>query len=243
MNDAADGGLSLGSGAQLVLDALEGVSYLTAPDGTILAVGQPGWDDFAASARTTRVQAGRVIGEMLFSFVSGAEVRQVQMALHDQVVSRAKSRVTFDYRCDGPDTERRMRMSLTPVLRDAKIVGVLYQSIILEQFSRPRIGLFDQYDRVADTYNNGQVLKVCSYCHDVAWPVPRQPETYLWIEPEDYYRRGGTSDVLVSHGICPVCYDRMLPSRRVKSGGVARGEPEQRALSDPYGVLMRWVTL
>ncbi len=214
MKDATDGGLGLGIHAQALLDALEGISYLTTPDGTILAVGQPGWDEFAISARTTKVHAGWVIGQSLFSFVSGADVRQVQKALHDQVVSGATSRVSLHYRCDDAVTERHMRMSLTPILRESEVVGVLYHSILLEQFTRPRIGLFEHYNRVPDTYNDGQILKICSYCHDVAWPIPQQPETFLWIEPDDYYRRGGTSDVLVSHGICPVCYDRVLPSRR-----------------------------
>jgi hypothetical protein len=31
-----------------------------------------------------------------------------------------------------------------------------------------------------------------------------------WIEPQEYYRRGGAEVVRLSHGFCPECYRRKL---------------------------------
>jgi len=43
----------------------------------------------------------------------------------------------------------------------------------------------------------------------VAWPPGANEDICSWIEAEDYYRRGGPEDVMVSHGICPACFDRL----------------------------------
>jgi hypothetical protein len=44
---------------------------------------------------------------------------------------------------------------------------------------------------------------MCSYCLRVADPGG-------WIEPEEYYARGGVSDVGISHGICLDCHERIV---------------------------------
>jgi hypothetical protein len=47
---------------------------------------------------------------------------------------------------------------------------------------------------------------MCSYCQRVAWPPGRARRRREWIEAEEYYRRGGASEIRISHGICPPCY-------------------------------------
>jgi hypothetical protein len=102
-----------------------------------------------------------------------------------------------------------MRMAITCV-ECTDTVMVLYQSQLLSSTERPPIRLFDSRsanpDR--DAVEKFPVVTLCSYCHAVAWPIgSEEPE---WIEPEVYYTRGGPSDVLVSHGMCPGCYDRLM---------------------------------
>jgi hypothetical protein len=31
-----------------------------------------------------------------------------------------------------------------------------------------------------------------------------------WIEPQEYYRRGGSDVTVMSHGFCQPCYERMV---------------------------------
>jgi hypothetical protein len=65
--------------------------------------------------------------------------------------------------------------------------------------------------RIVDrTRPHGDAVVICSFCHDVAWPIGVHEADQKWIRIDDYYRRGGSSDVLVSHAICPGCMARLF---------------------------------
>ena len=53
-------------------------------------------------------------------------------------------------------------------------------------------------------------LVICSFCRNVAWPIGAPEDEASWIAIPAYYRRGGSSDVVVSHGICPGCVEQMF---------------------------------
>jgi hypothetical protein len=82
----------------------------------------------------------------------------------------------------------------------------LYQSQVVTETPRLPLGLLSMDRRATDGPRPHAALVVlCSFCHDVVWPVGALEPDQSWIGLEDYYRRGGTSQVAVSHGICPTC--------------------------------------
>jgi hypothetical protein len=106
----------------------------------------------------------------------------------------------------------------TVELRIPKLRTGSYQSLLLQETPRAPMGLFDPF-AVTDSVGHdahGGLVRLCSYCHAVGWPIGDEcPE---WIEPVDYYRRGGSDDVRVSHGICPSCFQRIVAPTLVMAG-------------------------
>lgn len=54
------------------------------------------------------------------------------------------------------------------------------------------------------------LLVICSMCHRVLAQPGHEHDTASWVEPEEYYRTGGSAHVSLSHGLCPVCYAEFM---------------------------------
>jgi len=193
--------------AQDVLDSLDGVAYLVGPDGAILGVGMPNWASAAAAGKAGD-RLGGVVGTNLLDWISGRKVRGSYQMMMAAILDGSQPSVVLPYRCDTPAGRRHMRLSLTPYRNGGRIRGVLYQSVLLAETMRPPINLFDPDILVAHLgESRGRpMVTMCSYCQRVAWPPGQARRPREWIEAEDYYRRGGASDIRISHGICPSCY-------------------------------------
>jgi hypothetical protein len=197
-------------GSQPMLDAMDGVAYLTDEAGTVLACGEPAWGTFATANGARALTRDAMVGRNLFDAIEGAEVRAAWLKLHASVVTGYRTRIAFDYRCDAPDTERFMRMAVSTVRRRPRPL-VLYQSQLLNAVPRPWMGLFAR-PGFNPTAGRGFVV-VCAYCHDVH-ATPDAP----WIPPVDYYRDGGSDDVDVSHGVCPRCWATIVEPNVAPAG-------------------------
>jgi hypothetical protein len=184
-----------------LLNALDGIVYLVDGEGILRAYGEPNWTAFANAQNAPHLGNGAVMRESIFDCIEGPEVRAAYWRLHKSAASSHGRRITFEYRCDSPTTERTMRMSLTNVIGSL----VLYQSQILSEVPRPWMSLFDFKNRSSSRGGNRRVVTLCSYCHQVRWPLSASGEEVHWISPGDYYRSGGEDDVSVSHGVCPRC--------------------------------------
>lgn len=193
-----------------LLKAITGVAYLVDGEGTIIAI-----SDEAAESQD-RAEEGAAppayVGKSIFAMLHGDDVKASYQTLHHAVWSGKAGKYGFDYRCDAPDMERRMRMSVSLVSEGGEPMAVLYQSLLLSEEPRAPIPLFGA-DRLA-SHNKArpddEILTLCSYCHVIAWPIGAEAATREWIEPPEYYRRGGASDVVVSHGICDCCFERVV---------------------------------
>lgn len=196
-----------------VLDAIQDIAYLVDADGTIVDIGEHSWSGFADRNRGKSI-VGRatVVGRSMFDFVSGAAVtnayRQYMAALKTGDVDA----VSFDYRCDAPQTKREMRMTITPVRHDGSTEGYLFQSVLLYERARPAIALFDTewIAKIGEADTNLPMIGQCSYCHNVRMPSTDCDDSEQWIEAEDYYRLGGPGEVQISHGICPTCEETKI---------------------------------
>lgn len=143
--------------------------------------------------------------------MQGDEVRDTYRGLVAELLKGNRDGFAFDVRCDAPEIKREMRMALTPVRVGGQITGVLFQSVLLRSTMRPPLDIFRFRDPAARVgYEPDRpILIMCSYCQNVKAPAdfgPARP----WLSPEAYYRRGGSSDVLISHGMCPACSDVLL---------------------------------
>jgi hypothetical protein len=200
--------------AESLLDAMEGVCYVVDSEGVISVVGRPRWRAFAEQNNASRLgAASNVVGRSLLDFVQGEEVRQSYRSFTEELQSGRRQSVSFEFSCDAPEKSRRMRMCITPILAGGRISGFLFQSVLLEENLRPPIDLFDPQVLMAELAAARQlpILKMCSYCQFVA--APSVSVDAEWVSAETYYRRGGTSEVRMSHGICPGCMTERVGSQ------------------------------
>ena len=201
------------------LDALDGIAYVADPEGIILATCSGAWVEFSV-ANQAHLPTESVVGRSLFEIIRGEEVRAAHRALHQKVL-RDGRQLSFEYRCDAPDRERRMKMSLGPLRnRAGAMAGVLYQSTLLSETTRIPLPFLSSEELLAawEDERTRPVVGVCAWCADVRLQG-------RWIPPDEYYRRGGRAGVRRSHGIGPGCRETLLEplladtSRRLQSGG------------------------
>ncbi|HEX8568490.1 MAG TPA: hypothetical protein VF699_00995 [Caulobacteraceae bacterium] len=199
MNDDFLGAVSV----HHLLEALEGVTYVTDTDGVIRVLGLSAWCDFAAANDAPELAPIGVIGTSLFDMISGEDVRDAYRAMHQAVVTGARPRACFTFRCDSPDVERWMRMSIS-LVRGEGDVGVLYQSQLIRSEVRPSVALFSRELLLQGLRGEAgrPIVAICSYCQRVA---EGQGGGRWWMDAASYYRRGGGSQVRVSHGVCDAC--------------------------------------
>jgi len=192
--------------AESFLDAMEGVCYLVDLEGRLSAVGRHTWHAFASENGAPQLcKPDSVLGRPLIDFIAGLEVRQSYLAFMDKLLSGKRRSLHFEAGCDSPDVHRRMRMCISTVAARDKITGFLFQSLTLEEHERPPVDLFDKAAILSQVAARSHlpILRMCSYCQSVA--REHVAEDSEWVSAEAYYRLGGTSEVRISHGICPIC--------------------------------------
>lgn len=187
------------------LEALDGISFVTDLEGTITGIAPSNWNAFAAANDALELLDERVIGQNLFAFVSGRDVKSALQHIMKRVATGVHNRWAMEFRCDGPRCRRIMRQSITPVRESNTCIAFLFQSIELSTEERPMIDIFDfgEVERQAQQNPNLPTIAICSWCKRV-----RQDATSgtCWVEAEDYYAAGGRSRVRISHSICEDCF-------------------------------------
>jgi hypothetical protein len=99
-------------------------------------------------------------------------------------------------------------MSIGAIRRDGEICGVLYHSQITFEHERPRLDLLTPAEAVKFVRRDVRpIVGICSFCARV-----RLASDDRWVRPEEYYRRGGESDVRLSHAVCPSCEFQLMNS-------------------------------
>jgi hypothetical protein len=191
--------------SQDMLEAMDGVALLIDPGLVVRHIGRSHWNDFWKKNAGSRGPLD-VVGRDITGFFSEGQVRDVYRTLFLDVARSARQAVKINYRCDSPVLKRSMRLTVTAVPTGAKAEYLLYQSTTLDVEQRPAIPLFG-----APTGARGPgIVKVCAVCAKVQWPIGGSAIGTEWIEPQDYYRRGGADVVLLSHGFCGPCHEVLL---------------------------------
>jgi hypothetical protein len=191
------------AGVQDWLNALDGVAFLASPDGTIIGVGREGWAAFSREVGGASPRPEEVVGRRLSDMMSGEAVKRAFAALHERVATLATRALTYEYRCDAPDRERLMKMSISALVVRGRLLGVLYQSTLISSADRVPLEFLSGLDAASDGSHMAELpfVTICQFCANVtmnSWGGE-------WVAPGAYYRRGGDDAVRLSHGICPVC--------------------------------------
>jgi len=198
--------------SQMIIEAIEGIAYIVDRNGAIVAIGGENWDKFASDNGALDIFSNSLIGRNLFDFVVGSTVRDSYKRFSSALFSGQRSTISFVYRCDSPSVRRDMRLCMSPIKSGDEVVGLLYQSLIVSEQERPQINLFNTA-RLTDLVGlpeDAPTVALCSYCHNVMREGADENCAEDWQTPETYYKFGGRSHVLISHGICPSCYERLV---------------------------------
>jgi hypothetical protein len=198
--------------AGALLESIEGISYAADEAGIILGFSRGPFLPTDDDGEATPWDSGQAIGTCLFDLVQGDDVRASYRALHRAVWLGRPHSVGFEYRCDAPAIERRMRMALSRITVELKPCAVLYQSIVISETPRVPIPLFSAAmltSRIGLAAGR-HIVTLCSYCQRVAWPDGRGGPNRIWIEPVEYYQRSRDPAVVISHGICEACFERVI---------------------------------
>lgn len=192
-----------------ILEHLDGIWYAVDRDLMIEAVSHDNWQAFAcANNETTHERATSIIGKPLLDFIATDETGAYYDAMCQAVLGEKRDKVSFVYRCDAPDIRRDIRMTISPLHDDKQaVVGVLFHNVILAEVQRPPIELLFENPEALEEEGVGTV-SMCSFCKDVEHED--EDGAKEWITAEEYYQKGGSSRVLLSHGVCPDCKDNLL---------------------------------
>lgn len=196
---------------QRLLDSMDGVALILDANLLIVRIGDPNWSRFLDDNRGARgASAGAsieaTIGRPIGTFFAGEILQQTFSGLFRRVLDGRRDAIRLDYRCDAPDLRRDMRLAVTLLMARDGARQLLYQSIMLSTESRAPLPLFD-----ADIATNEgpDILTLCAICARVAWPLGAPSGARDWIDPAEYYRRGGAETVSISHGFCEACHARL----------------------------------
>ncbi|MEX1146805.1 MAG: hypothetical protein WEB93_00340 [Sphingomonadales bacterium] len=198
--------------AQAIFEAMDGVVMLIDGDLRIVRIGRTNWNEFRIGNGGTALDPENAQGSTVTRYFSAGIVRDTYQQLFKKVLGGVRGHVAIEYRCDSPDTRRQMRLSVTPVREAGTITHILYQSTLLSENMRPPLFLFsapsvNSVSEISDAFE--KTIGICSICSKVKQPNATSHEDE-WIEAQEYYHHGGSDDVVLSHGFCPPCYDRLM---------------------------------
>jgi hypothetical protein len=173
------------------------MSYVLDQDDCICYVDQA-WIYFALENGAASLTFENVVGQSLWSYISGDEIRRLYRQLIHQV--RVLSRThQFHFRCDSPERLRVLEMFMTP-LGDGRIH--LESRTV---FEKPRIPLQLLNTTVPRSTTEAQLCSVCK-------KVEFSGRTWLELEQAEEVYSNQESGLLPSwrHALCPECLPRLV---------------------------------
>lgn len=185
-----------------IYGALEGVVYVTDRDGNLLAKGEPSWSSFARDNSAPELAENPDLN--CYSACDDKETADAYRQIYEALWAGQINSHYIAFRCDSPSFRREFRLSLSRVGGKEGTAAILHQSLAISETIRPPLDIFNpEVRRLA--LQDGPLVKICSYCLKIFSEVDAD-----WIETEEYYRRGGKSDVRLSHGMCLSCRETVL---------------------------------
>jgi hypothetical protein len=151
------------------------------------------WLAFAQENGAAELTEDSILGQSLWGYVAGDEIRTLYREIHTRVRLSGKP-VVIPFRCDSPTLQRHMRLTITP--GDAGQLS--YESLLLQAKPQRRLRVLDSKQPRSNSF-----LTMCSCCKRVLL------EPVGWLGVEDICARLGLFETQkpprLRHIICPEC--------------------------------------
>lgn len=154
------------------------------------------WDRFAKSNDVAELGANRVLGRVLWDFISDRVTRE----LYQQIVARVRQgrQAQFKLRCDGPSCKRHLEMTIHATGRNT----VEFVTHSLQEEDRPAVALLAR-----DTPRSREYLRVCAWCNRIKVGSDAWKEVEVAVERLGLFQVGRMPRL--THGLCPACFATM----------------------------------
>lgn len=154
------------------------------------------WVNFAVANDASGLLPERVLGRLLWDFITDQTTRQIYQEILDRV--HAGRPVRFNFRCDAPEHRRYMEMDI------ARCDGgeVQFQVRTVREEERPRQGLLDWHAPRA-----GELLRICGWCKRVDIGEGRWGEVEEAVTAFRLFERLALPRL--THGMCEACFKTM----------------------------------
>jgi hypothetical protein len=195
---------------EALLDAGDAIAHAAGGDGLILNFSRGQFVSVAMAAPSREWHSEQAAGTSIFRHMREPDVLANCRRPHHAVWPRGQAALAFEYRCDTPGAERHMRMSSSLIPDGLTPIAVPYQSV--SEIPRVALPLFAADLLVArEAFRaDDPIVKPCSYCQKVSWPVGAADKERESIEAVEYYRRGGGSAIAIGHAVCEACRGRAM---------------------------------
>jgi len=173
------------------------IRYLIDGENRIESVND-GWCAFADQNGGGGLMHEMVLYRDISSFIACGKCQELYDMLIESVRANRKE-INFSFRCDSPEKRRYMKMEMIP-LDQGKIEFTSYLEREEERRSVPLLEIF--------TERSEEIITICSWCKLV------RTEDAAWLDAEEAVERMSLFNrsqlPKLSHGICPVCYERII---------------------------------
>ncbi len=188
------------------------IVYHIDPSHRIIFVNEE-WDRFARSNSGEKFTSDKVIGLVIWDFISDPATESIYRELL-QTISPGNP-VSFTFRCDAPDRKRQLRMIIR--LLEDRIVEFSTETLSVTLASQKHLSAYLPGTR------SGEILHVCSWCKKI-----RSDAGWLEIESALNESRLFEQERMpdLSHGICEDCYSEMKSSIARRIGGEDAKNPK-----------------
>ena len=152
----------------------------------------PSWLRFAQENDAAELNEDRVLGRLIWDFVSGVEVRRLYATLFSSLRSR-RQEIVVPFRCDSPGIVRLMELTLRPL----PPAGIELEGRLLEERTRKPVSLFSR-----GLERSPEVIPICGLCR-------RLLVQSRWLEAEQAIARARLLDGALLprlvESVCPEC--------------------------------------
>jgi hypothetical protein len=196
-------------------DQLGDIYYIIDRNNIIVNCGpEREWNSFAVENGGVNVEANKVIGKDLFSYISGVRTREQYHKIHNLIWSGKKKRFIIKSMCDSPEFRRPLRTCISSIssLNNPDFAQyLLYHHCIWDEQSRPPVHHLNCPHFGTSSSAGIPILYMCSYCKDVRYPAGS--EDGKWVPSAEYYAKceidgsRAADDVLLSHTVCDKCFN------------------------------------
>lgn len=159
----------------------------------------PEWLAFAESNGSAHLNREAVVGESLWSFITGKETRHLYQLVFARL-RESQGVAVLPFRCDSPTLRRFMELEL----RAMDDSGIELEGRLMRTEERPP---------PSGLHSTRKMVTICSWCKLIQEPDGSWCEIEEALQSLDLFR--GESELLLTHGACPACHEELL--RRLES--------------------------